>query len=161
MHSANSFARAVAIVLLAGGVLMAAATPSGDIPPPAHEEHQQTHVGDGYRVYLDEHGKPTVPHPSSLPATASSRAPAPSVRATPPTPELLEIGAPDGKGRGVVLDDRFHMYSVARIGPGGEVVVDCTRADGVKGIAGEGGASDDAAGPTLERCAPTTAQPTR
>jgi hypothetical protein len=163
MHSANSFARAAAIVLLAGAVLVAAATPSGDVPPedtatpeasgqhPDHAGHAHGAGPEGYRVYLDDRGKPVVPPAASV--AASVAAPRSAVAGGTPTQPLIELKTPDGAGRGVVLDERFHMYSVARVAPDGGVAVDCARSAGTQA------APSDGAAPRLEGCIPGATLP--
>jgi hypothetical protein len=162
MHSANSLARAVAIVLLAGAVLMAAATPSGDVASPEetvtpgstgergdHAGHHHASCHGGYRVHLDDRGKPVAPPAASLAADPAAVAATRSALAGgAPSQPLIELTTPNDVGQGVVLDERFHMYSVARVAPDGGVVVDCARGEGATTAAPDGST------PRLEGCAP-------
>lgn len=120
-------ARGAVIVCLTAGVLLAAATPSGDPGPqePQTTGHHATASEEpaGYKVYLDDNGRPVAPPP-----VASSVAVVPSGAASVPQsrPPLVETDAPGG-GKMIVLDDRFRMYSVARIGPDNRASIDCAR----------------------------------
>lgn len=142
---ARGAARSATIVCLTAGVLLAAATPSGDpVSQDAHVTSDQPSSDSpripgpaGYRVYLDENGSPVAPPPVASPVAASVVA-APSEVA--PTPEhrqpLVEVDAPGG-GKMIVLDDRFHMYSVASIASDKTLSIDCARTPHTRGMTHE------------------------
>jgi hypothetical protein len=75
----------------------------------------------GFRVFLDDHGKPTTPSPAqrNVPSGYST---------APDEAPLVEFEARGG-GRGLVLDGRYRSYSVARVGEDGTVSVECRLGD--------------------------------
>jgi len=93
---------AVAVSLAAGAVR------AGDDAPAAR-------AGDGMRVYLDDHGKPTVPPPD---APAETPPQVPARRAPRPVPE------PAPGGGEMIHNDHF-PYSVGRVGKDGRLTVEC------------------------------------
>ena len=82
----------------------------------------------GYRVELDEAGKPVVPTGGHA-STATAPAVTGAARAGASPAYLLEQNVP-GAGVGVAVGTTFHTYSVARIGADGRAVVDCKDAHG-------------------------------
>jgi hypothetical protein len=72
------------------------------------------------RVYLDEHGRPTVPPRDAHHVAAPSTSRAVSADEEP----LIELDAPGG-GTMVRLGDRFRSYSVARLGADGRLTIEC------------------------------------
>ena len=94
---------AAVVVSLAAGLARA-----GDDAPAAR-------AGNGMRVYLDEHGRPTAPPPD----TAAEEAPPPVPRrAVRPVPE------PAPGGGEMIHNDHF-PYSVGRVGKDGRLTVEC------------------------------------
>jgi hypothetical protein len=141
-HLVSKLGRAVMIVALMGATLLATATPSGDsqhmtertlaasgAPPApasgagtaAHPAGQSPPSGvaglPGFKVQLDEAGRPVVPALPPVAAAAVAR------RQRPP---LIELETPAG-GTMLMLDDRFHHHSVAHREADGSLSVDCGR----------------------------------
>lgn len=73
----------------------------------------------GFKVQLDEMGRPVVPSPSS--------GVAPAAVARMPRPPLIELETPAG-GTMLMLDDRFHHHSVVHREADGTLSVHCGHA---------------------------------
>lgn len=133
-HRISRLGRAAMVVALMGATLLATATPSGDPQSTIHVATPLTHpIGEpapqpgvpgyqqgapGFKVQLDDAGRPVVP---SAPQPPTAAAVARTQR-----PPLIEFETPAG-GTLLMLDNRFHHHSVAHREADGTLSVDCGR----------------------------------
>src|SRR5436309_839442 len=99
--------------------IVAALTLGGANLARAGDDAPAVPAGNGMRIHLDEHGRPTVAPPA--PPTAPAPARVPRRRALRAVPQ-----AAPGGGE-MIQNDHVH-YSVGRVGKDGHVTADCLHA---------------------------------